>query len=236
MADMNYTNTPQAPEGMRKVKKIKRPIKRLVPGNPASPSSPVPGGQINQAPQQRPNAQLDDLLDNQLNLPAVNNRPNVNPRNPNFNRAPQNYSRPERFIDENDFEERGGFMDQLIEGNLVTIKGVVVIAILVFFVGFLFAKLLSGGNTVVKDGLQGVVINAEVPRGRARCGVAERTQGCVLYIMNPQRQDLQGRDFYDLASQLTGRQRFVIETGNMRYSNVKIRPGDIAQINIPPLQ
>ncbi len=239
MADMNYTNTPQAPEGMRKVKKIKRPIKRLVPGNPTSPSSPAPGGQINQAPQSRmntPNAKLDDLLDNQLNLPAVNNRSNANPRNPNFNRAPQNYSRPERFIDENDFEEKVGFMDQLIEGNLVTIKGVVIIAIMVFFVGFLFAKLLSGGNTIVKDGLQGVVINAEVPRGRARCGVAERTQGCVLYIMNPQRQDLQGRDFYDLASQLTGRQRFVIETGNMRYSNAKIRPGDIAQINIPPLQ
>ena len=54
--------------------------------------------------------------------------------------------------------------------------------------------------------------------------------------MNPQRRDLQGRDFYDLASQLTGRQRFVVETGNMRYSSVKIRPGDIAQINIPPLQ
>ena len=75
-----------------------------------------------------------------------------------------------------------------------------------------------------------------MPKGRARCGVAEKTQGCVLYLMNPQRQDLNARDFYDLASQLTGRQRFVIETGNMRYSNVKIAPGEIAQFNIPPLQ
>ena len=88
---------------------------------------------------------------------------------------------------------------------------------------------------VTRSGLQGVVVNAEIPQGRARCGVAESGQGCVLYIMNPQRQELNARDFYDLAAQLTGRQRFVIETGNMRYSNMKIRPGEIGQFNIPPL-
>ena len=54
--------------------------------------------------------------------------------------------------------------------------------------------------------------------------------------MNPQRQELNASDFYDLAAQLTGRQRFVIETGNMRYSSTKIKPGEIAQFNIPPLQ
>ena len=81
-----------------------------------------------------------------------------------------------------------------------------------------------------------VVVNPEVPTGRPLCGIAEKTQGCVLYIMNPQRQDLNGRDFYDLAAQLTGRQRFVIETGNMRYATVRIKPGNVAQINIPPLQ
>ena len=58
---------------------------------------------------------------------------------------------------------------------------------------------------------------AEVPQGRARCGVAEGGQGCVLYLMNPQRQELNARDFYDLAAQLTGRQRFVIETGNISH-------------------
>ena len=87
----------------------------------------------------------------------------------------------------------------------------------------------------MRNGLQGVVVNAEVPRGRARCGVAERTQGCVLYLMNPQRQDMRAKDFYDLASQMTGRQRFMIETGNMRYANTKIKPGDLVQLNIPPL-
>ena len=74
-----------------------------------------------------------------------------------------------------------------------------------------------------------------MPRGRARCGVAERTQGCVLYVMNPQRQEMRAKDFYDIAAQMTGRQRFMIETGHMRYANTKINPGDIAQLNIPPL-
>ena len=120
--------------------------------------------------------------------------------------------------------------------NMFTKKALFFGALFAFIFGFAIAKFFFAQETVVRDGLQGVVINPEVPRGRARCGVAERTQGCVLYIMNPQRQELTARDFYDLASQLTGRQRFVIETGNMRYSNVKIRPGGIAQLNIPPLQ
>ena len=248
MVDTNPTN-PSSGEMLRKVKKIKRPIKRLVPGNPMSPSSPQPsmhrptpqpvqqGVSVNQK-----NSSLDDLLDNQLNLPALKNpvrNQSVPTQEDNYQYSQNmntNYSKPDRFISDNDFEEKPRFFDELMQGNLFTMKGVIVISILIFIVGILVAKIFMGGKTIVKDGLQGVVVNAEVPRGRARCGIAERTQGCVLYIMNPQRQDLQGRDFYDLASQLTGRQRFVIETGNMRYSNIKIRPGDIAQINIPPLQ
>lgn len=101
--------------------------------------------------------------------------------------------------------------------------------------GIIIGKFVFTESKIIRNGLQGVVINSEVPKGRARCGVAERTQGCVLYIMNPQRQEMYAKDFYDMASQLTGRQRFVIETGNMRYANQKIRPGEIVQFNIPPL-
>ena len=117
----------------------------------------------------------------------------------------------------------------------LTKKILILIGAVLFFVGIITAKVFFSESKVVRNGLQGVVVNPEVPKGRARCGVAERTQGCVLYVMNPQRQELNARDFYDLAAQMTGRQRFVIETGNMRYSNTKIRPGDIAQLNIPPL-
>lgn len=117
----------------------------------------------------------------------------------------------------------------------MTKKILILLGAVLFFLGIITAKIFFAEEKVVRNGLQGVVVNPEVPKGRARCGVAERTQGCVLYVMNPQRQEMAARDFYDLASQLTGRQRFVIETGNMRYSNTKIRPGDIAQFNIPPL-
>ena len=114
-------------------------------------------------------------------------------------------------------------------------KMLILAAVIAFVIGFIFAKILGGEQKIVHNGLQEVVLNGEVPQGRARCGKAPTGQGCVLYIMNPQRQELSARDFYDLAAQLTGRQRFVIETGNMRYSNTKIRPGEIAQFNIPPL-
>ena len=135
--------------------------------------------------------------------------------------------------DEDEFVYQGN--DGAIMGKTDN-KKMLIIAFVCLIIGMLMGNLIFSSEQVVQNGLQGVVVNPEVPAGRARCGLAERTQGCVLYIMNPQRQDLNGRDFYDWASQLTGRQRFVIETGNMRYSSVKIRPGNIAQLNIPPLQ
>ena len=117
----------------------------------------------------------------------------------------------------------------------LTMKIFFLIVAVSLFIGLVAGRLIFAGSKVVRNGLQGVVVNSEVPRGRARCGVAERTQGCVLYIMNPQRQDMRAKDFYDLAAQMTGRQRFMIETGNMRYANSKISPGEIVQLNIPPL-
>ena len=143
----------------------------------------------------------------------------------------------ENVLEEEDYvEEPQGIKERFIVGDLYTKMAVIAVAVVALVFGILFAKIFLTPPAMVQNGLQGVVINAEVPRGKARCGVAEKTQGCVLYIMNPQRQELNGRDFYDLAAQLSGRQRFMIETGNMRYAGVKIRPGEIAQINIPPLQ
>lgn len=141
---------------------------------------------------------------------------------------------PPQFVSDSDLISSK--TDKSFVNSLYANKFVQISVLIAFIIGFILAKLFFTENKIVTEGLQGVVANPEVPRGRARCGIAERTQGCVLYIMNPQRQDLNARDFYDLAAQLTGRQRFVIETGNMRYSNVKISPGEIAQFNIPPLQ
>ena len=140
----------------------------------------------------------------------------------------------DKFFAENEAPQT--MKDRFIVGNLYTKMALITVGIAALILGIFFAKLFLTKPALVQNGLQGVIINAEVPRGKARCGVAEKTQGCVLYIMNPQRQELNGRDFYDLAAQLSGRQRFTIETSNMRYASVIIRPGEIAQINIPPLQ
>ena len=238
--DTPQANAPQRPQ----LKKVKRPINRMpqmapampaaAPQNQSTPNKP----QINANPfaqadlHTEPNRQpknLPDVGDEAFNLDAyldegplpstnVNERTNSNPQ----------------FLQDDDlqpeYSAESANLPPYLTKNVLILLGIVL-----FFVGLLTAKVFWNDSKIVRNGLQGVVVNPEVPKGRARCGVAERTQGCVLYIMNPQRQELNARDFYDLASQMTGRQRFVIETGNMRYANTKIRPGDIAQLNIPPL-
>lgn len=166
----------------------------------------------------------------QNNEPEVKNLPDRLSSKQNVNKEPP------AFVSDSDLDDDAEESRLLIQDGMFSKKILQIAVAAAFVVGFTLAKLFFSTQEIVNNGLQGVVANPEVPRGRARCGIAEKTQGCVLYIMNPQRQDLNARDFYDLASQLTGRQRFVIETGNMRYSNVKISPGEIAQLNIPPLQ
>lgn len=141
--------------------------------------------------------------------------------------------RAPKFIEEDEDYANQPSIARLIRSK--PIKMLSLASVVCFILGYGVAEMFSSSNTTVHEGLQGVVVNPEVPKGRARCGLVERTQGCVVYIMNSQRQDLNARDFFELAARQTGRQRFVVDTANMRYSNVKIKPGAIAQINIPPL-
>ena len=251
MDDMvNQNNVSQGnPANAPVMRKIKRPIKRPI-------FQPMNGRPLNENPAEHlqagatpaaddsldfglpnitePLTNLDDEVNNLLDTPT---EPEVQPSNlPEKVTKPQfNQQEHPRFINEQDLKPAAP-ASSFIQGDLFTKQAVGLVALVMMIVGFVMAKVFFTEETIVRDGLQGVIVNPEVPKGRARCGIAERTQGCVLYIMNPQRQDLRARDFYDLASQLTGRQRFVIETGNMRYSNTKISPGEIVQLNIPPLQ
>lgn len=104
------------------------------------------------------------------------------------------------------------------------------------FVGFFLGKVFFSSQVIEHHGLEGVVTNPDVPAGRPRCGLTDKSQACILYIMNWYRQELNGRDFYKLAAQLTGREEYMIDTDNLRYSNVKIKAGQIAQLNIPALK
>lgn len=224
------------------LKKVKRPINRMPQSAPLTSykqekigeqKSPINNPFIQQTSQPSLQNSLPDVDTDAFNLDAYlddDRLPAASLNEPIKNDKPQ-------FLRDDDLQEEyapvasgGADLPPYFTKKILIMLGAVL-----FFLGIVTAKLFFTDSKVVRDGLQGVVVNPEVPKGRARCGVAERTQGCVLYIMNPQRQELNARDFYDLASQMTGRQRFVIETGNMRYSNAKIRPGSIAQINIPPL-
>lgn len=102
--------------------------------------------------------------------------------------------------------------------------------------GLFIGKTLFSSQTIEKHGLEGVVMNEDVPAGRPRCGLTDKSQACVFYLMNWYKQELNGRDFYKLAAQLTGREDYMIETDNLRYATVKIKPGHFAQLNIPALK
>lgn len=198
------------------LKKIKRPINRILPQTEAS----APFRSEEKTPTEDANAFLD-----KTSVPLVENN-NL-----------QTFEEPSepQYIDEETYDEEVYGVKSSSLPEWLTKKTAALICFVCLFVGFVIGKFIFAESKVIRNGLQGVVVNAEVPRGRARCGVAERTQGCVLYLMNPQRQDMRAKDFYDLAAQMTGRQRFMIETGNMRYANTKIKAGDFVQLNIPPL-
>lgn len=136
-----------------------------------------------------------------------------------------------RFVTEDDFQSA----ETVTLSYLFKDKTVWLLLILAALIGMIIGTFMFGKKTVSNRGLDGVVINSDVPAGRNRCGLVEPHQGCVLYIMNPRNQEVTGKDFYSTAAQWTQRQRYLIETGNMHYSNTRIKPGYIAQINIPPL-
>lgn len=102
--------------------------------------------------------------------------------------------------------------------------------------GLFIGKTLFSSETIENHGLEGVVVNPDIPAGRPRCGLTDKSQACVFYLMNWYKQELTGRDFYKLAAQLTGREEYMIETDNLRYAQMKIKPGNIAQLNIPALK
>ena len=222
----------QSGGGRPQLKKIKRPINRSAPlsssrpaAADANPFASQSYGRTDTLAASSPGIDIDNYLDE----PAVPSKEVREAVTDSAAEAP-------RYIGEDEYEEEiYGPRASAELPEWMTMKVFFLIVCVCLFVGMVAGKFIFAESKIVRNGLQGVVVNAEVPRGRARCGVAERTQGCVLYIMNPQRQEMRAKDFYDLASQMTGRQRFMIETGNMRYANSKIRPGDIVQLNIPPL-
>lgn len=97
--------------------------------------------------------------------------------------------------------------------------------------GFVVGAMQNRSNSE----LPGVVYNAEIPKGRPRCGIAQKGQGCVLYLMNAQRREIEAKEFFSMAADVLGVPKFQIETANIRYATMRIPPGYIALLNIPPM-
>lgn len=115
-------------------------------------------------------------------------------------------------------------------------RNVQLLMLIAFVIGALLCYLFAPRSRIIAtQGLEGVVINQDVPKGRSRCGLVEYQQPCVLYIVNPKTQEVSGKDFYPTAAKWTGREEYMIEINNMHYGQQRIKPGQFAAINIPAL-
>lgn len=167
----------------------------------------------------------------------------VNYTQPEYHSETQNISQ-EQYFDNNGDAENIHFIteEELVPQSsdsislLLKNKTVMMLLIIAGLIGAIAGYLMTPKQrSVAARGLDGIVFNPDLPSGRNRCGLVEPHQGCVLYIMNPQNKEVQGKDFYTTAAKWTKRERYLIETSNMHYSSTRIKPGYIAQINIPPL-
>ena len=153
---------------------------------------------------------------------------------------------PEHPAESAEVEEEPAFEENPYEHNMASDLGLppAFVKTKVLLPLFLFLLVFGGvagyfASSVLQSGaeneLPGVVTNAEIPKGRPRCGIAQKGQGCVLYLMNAQRREVEAKDFFSMASDILGVPKFQIETANIRYAIMRIPPGYIALLNIPPL-
>ena len=157
------------------LKKIKRPISRTAPisdshSTTSFEANPFASVAQSQAPQQ-------SAVDSYLDEPQL---PSRNIHQQTFVNEPKKQI---NFIEEEEnFDDEYNYSQSSYSGvpNWLTTKVFVLMVFVCLFVGIVAGKLIFAESRVVRNGLQGVVVNSEVPRGRARCGVAERTQGCCF--------------------------------------------------------
>lgn len=123
-----------------------------------------------------------------------------------------------------------------LPAGIISTKGVMGIFGGALVAGMLFGAIFFGGGsgaTQQNTGLQGVVRNPDITTPMKRCGLIDRGQACVLYIMNTTRYDKRAEDFFDEAVKLTEVQKFSIQMVNPKYAKTLIPPGRFAQIKIP---
>lgn len=220
-------SAPQQQKVVRKIRKIKRPKTSFNP-SVQQPQAPLKAG----APQAQEKPQSAPKID--FGVPEkhiVRNLPQKGDLKQDKLYTKNSGVENIRFVSEDapNALQSANIAELLKNKTILLLMGIS--AIFGLFVG---SSGFSGSESS-KHGLDWVVANPDVPAGRSRCGLVDQHQGCVLYIMNPEKRNVTGKDFYSVAAKWTKRERYQIETGNMHYGSKQVKPGYIAQINIPPL-
>ncbi len=207
-------------------------------GSPSAPvpSAPMPASRPTPAPSFAPQPEPIQPIEPQATLdpqPIVNPIASDIPEEPAI--RPIQETNPSYQQPSNSFKEKFEKIKEFVKECLDT-KNRKILAGIIFILGIFFGNVFFGGgegNQVIQ-GLAGVVQNSEPEIStKSRCGIAERTQGCILYLMNASRTDKEAKDFYNQAADITGVPPYDIQMSNIRYATTVIRPGHIAQLNIP---
>jgi len=230
---MENNQIPQQQRVIRKIRKIKRPATAV--NGPVRPTVPPKAGTPRVQPAPQPAAAPKISFANpeqQGNVKQVRNLP----QNTSFKQdtlyTQNNGVENIRFVSE------GGSADLTQNNNIAELlknKTILLLMAMSAIFGMVLGSSSFFSSESSRHGLDWVVANPDVPAGRSRCGLVDNHQGCVLYLMNPEKRNVTGKDFYSVAAKWTKRERYQIETGNMHYGSKQIKPGHIAQINIPPL-
>lgn len=130
--------------------------------------------------------------------------------------------------------------DLNLPAKVLSTKNMSIIMFCVLVFGMLMGAAFFGGSDAPSKkqntGLQGVVANIDLTNALPRCGIAEKGQACLLYIMNSSRYDKTAEEFFKDAVRLMGVSEYAISMVNTRYAKQRIKPGYIAQIKIPDVR
>lgn len=227
---MENNQMPQQQRVIRKIRKIKRQKSAITPIT--QPTIPPKSGQPQVFTQpQRPTAPKINFTNPEQTTKHISNLPQKGTFKQDTLYNQNNGVENIRFVgsESSDSLQTTNIAELLKNKTILLLMGIS--ALFGIFIG---AGSFSSSESS-QHGLDWVVANPDVPAGRSRCGLVDSHQGCVLYIMNPEKRNVTGKDFYSVAAKWTKRERYQIETGNMHYGSKQVKPGHIAQINIPPL-
>lgn len=229
---------PHPPIGVKMPAGVKMPPRPM--GYPMSAGVKVPPRPMGVAPvpPAAPSAQVDSIDEMWDETPAAD-EPVVDENGFIDDLPPDDAAEPapvEEPVLESGMYDENMASDLGLPPAFVKTKFLLPMFLIVFLIGAAGGFFYSRLQPAPEEELPGVVQNAEIPKGRPRCGIAQKGQGCVLYLMNAQRREIEAKEFFTMASDILGVPRFQIETSNIRYAPTRVPPGYIALINVPPVQ